>query len=328
MEKPMRVALIGLGQIARTVYGNILRPPKFRLVAVVDKDLSIANDFSKRFRVPSAFTDLDTLHTRVKDIEAILICAPSYLHYSLSMRSLCYGWHVFCEKPMALSIKHAANMIREADRRNLVLQIGHVVRFQPEYLRAHSLVKTKFPNQVVTARVGRIAALPESKGNWYLNPRRSGGVIVDLGIHDFDFLIWTLGSVRTVHAKLQHFDPATHEITVLTTLRFASKSTARIVTSWSSRAKLRYYFDLRTSEDDCITYYYPQKTVTIRGTGTARHVRVESSNPYADQVNDFHGQITGLSSRSCLPVEAFDALRVCLAATQCIESETKAIIPS
>jgi predicted dehydrogenase len=308
--------------MARLAYARVLRPPRFHLVAAVDKDPKIAHDFCKRFRVREKFTDLDALQRKVKDIDGVVICVPSDLHYALSMRAFSFGWNVFCEKPIALSVRHAQRMVGEARKRKLVLQVGHVLRFQPEYACAHGLIRSGILDGKVAARTRRIATFANTANNWYLDERRSGGVLVDLAIHDIDFLLWTLGPVRRVSANVARFDKTTREIAVITSILFENESTAEILSEWSLSSGFHYGFEFHSGQNK-LSYSYPQKTLALVFTKFVRHLKIEKSNPYTDQIEDFYGQVEGLDSRSCRPLDAVDALRVSLAARRCIENEAR-----
>jgi len=100
---------------------------------------------------------------------------------------------------MALNVEDCERMIAEAGRSGKVLQIGHCVRFWPEYAKAKEIVDSGEYGKVIAATFQRLGAAPTwSIDNWFLDEKRSGGVALDLHIHDTDFVQYLFGVPRAV----------------------------------------------------------------------------------------------------------------------------------
>jgi predicted dehydrogenase len=109
------------------------------------------------------------------------------------------GAHVLCEKPMSLNVKDCDRMIRAANHSGKVLQIGHCVRFWPEYAETKRIVDSGRYGRVVAATFQRLGSLPRwSIDNWSMDEKRSGSVALDLHIHDTDFVQYLFGMPRAV----------------------------------------------------------------------------------------------------------------------------------
>ena len=144
------------------------------------------------------FTDFDRMIDRA-ELDAVSITLPTNLHPDFSCRALDRGLHVLCEKPMALTLDECDRMIAHADRSGKVLQIGHCVRFWPEYVKAKELVDNGTYGQVLALSLRRLSQLPSwSQDHWIINAERSGGVELDLHIHDSDYIQYLLGMPKSV----------------------------------------------------------------------------------------------------------------------------------
>src|SRR5690606_8031401 len=112
------------------------------------------------------------------------------------------GKHVFCEKPISISIEDAKAMVEACEKAGVTLMVGHVLRFFPEYDAARDAVAGGRLGDPKVIRATRASAFPTwGSDNWFADESRSGGPIVDLIIHDIDWIRWTFGEVQRVYAK-------------------------------------------------------------------------------------------------------------------------------
>ena len=133
-------------------------------------------------------------------IDAVDICLPSALHRTWTERALEAGKHVFLEKPIALTAEDAGAVVDAAARRDATLVVGLVLRFWPEYVELH--------RRVASGQLGRPRAVSTSRlsppidwNDWMADREQSGGVSVDLLVHDFDQMNWLLGQPLRVFAR-------------------------------------------------------------------------------------------------------------------------------
>ena len=138
---------------------------------------------------------------RATRADAIFVCLPTPMHRAAVTEAARAGLHVFCEKPMARSVADAEAMIEVCAKENVLLMVGHVLRFFPQYAKLHELVARGDVGKPATARLSRGGAAPKGARNWYAKRADSGGVLLDLVIHDFDWLLWTFGPVVRAHAR-------------------------------------------------------------------------------------------------------------------------------
>lgn len=137
-----------------------------------------------------------------EDLDIIDICLPTDLHAEYAIKAMNNGINVFCEKPMARSFEEAEAMVKAAENNNVKLSVGQVLRFFPQYKKAAKIVETNKIGTPKLIRTVRNQALPAwSWNNWYLDYQRSGGPILDLIIHDIDWVIHNFGEIDNVYAQ-------------------------------------------------------------------------------------------------------------------------------
>lgn len=144
------------------------------------------------------YTDFDEMLSK-EQLDGVCITLPTNLHPDFSAKALKAGVNVLCEKPMALTVAKCEEMIAVAKESGKVLMIGHCVRFWPEYAKTKEIVAGGEYGKVVAAVFQRLGAVPTwSEDNWFLDESRSGGVALDLHIHDTDYVHYLFGIPKAV----------------------------------------------------------------------------------------------------------------------------------
>jgi len=195
----IKIGIIGCGFMGK-VHANCYRSlQNVRVVAVSDiqqdKAKEIANLTGAR-----VFTDANELINN-KEIDAISIFLPTHLHKEFVIKSTQAKKHIFCEKPFALTVKDAEEMIRETKKAKVKLMIGMVLRFWPEYIEFKRIVDSKIYDRLATLTCIRLGSHPISGWDrWYFDPKRSGGAALDLHIHDTDYIYYLLGKPKSVYS--------------------------------------------------------------------------------------------------------------------------------
>jgi predicted dehydrogenase len=156
-------------------------------------------------------------------VEVVDVCTPTDTHAGLVVRAAAAGRHVICEKPLARSMEEAETMISACAAAGVQLHVAHLVRYVSGYHAAHRAVLDGDVGKPTELRMYRGGAAP-AWAAWLSDRARSGGVLLDLGIHDIDFARWVAGEVVDVTghltapgtgvAVLAHADGARSEVTV------------------------------------------------------------------------------------------------------------------
>ena len=135
-------------------------------------------------------------------VDVVDICAPTHLHYEMVLAAAAAGKHIICEKPLARTVAQGQEMIAACRTAGVQLLVAHVVRFFPEYALAKATVASGQIGRPAVIRLTRGSFRPKKPvGNWFLDFEKSGGLMLDLMIHDFDYARWIAGEVESVFAK-------------------------------------------------------------------------------------------------------------------------------
>lgn len=241
MDRSFGYGIIGCGWVASAHAWGIrsLEDEGVTLTAVADKDLSRATDFADRFRADAVFEDYRDLLAR-EDIAAVSICLPDFLHQEVAVAAASAGKHVLCEKPLALDLTGADEMVNACQRSHVGLGLVMNHRYAPDNIRARAALRDGALGQVLIGSVLHSSGLtgdPEGTSPWRGRRGRStGGVLSTQAIHFLDLLLWFLGPVYSVSASVSKLtqQPQDHEDTAAVTLTLKSGALATLVSTSGS----------------------------------------------------------------------------------------------
>ena len=203
-----RIGIIGFGAMGKVHLKNYAKIEDADVVAICDisKDKLNASDegnIKTAGRIPDLtgidiYSDSDRMFEEA-ELDAVSITLPTSMHREYTLKAFGAGLDVLCEKPMALTSAECREMIDAAEKGGRVLQIGHCIRFWPEYVKARELARSGKYGRVKAVMLRRLSLSPGySWENWLLNASRSGGVLMDLHVHDSDFVQYLLGMPAAV----------------------------------------------------------------------------------------------------------------------------------
>jgi predicted dehydrogenase len=199
----LNVALVGcgfMGSMHAQIYAQI---PKVRLVAAADRHVDAAREKLGRigFSIP-IYATLEELLGRHPEVTIVDVCTPADEHEKHASLALDAGKHCFCEKPLAPTLAAADRIVAKANTSKTFFQVGHCIRFWPEYNALRQFVRDGLGGRLLSISLQRQAARPSySDADWLNQPERSGGAAVDLHIHDTDFVIALLGNPKAVSSR-------------------------------------------------------------------------------------------------------------------------------
>jgi myo-inositol 2-dehydrogenase/D-chiro-inositol 1-dehydrogenase len=238
----INMAVIGTGRMGSVHVRNIVRQiPEANLVAVCDIRLEVAQAVADECGIQRVVKDYHELLTD-KSIEAILIVTSTPTHAFIMKDAARAGKHIFCEKPLALELKEIDEALAAVEKAGVKLQVGFNRRFDKSFQRVHEIV--------ASGEIGRPCILritdrdPDVPAMEFM--RASGGIFLDLAIHDFDMVryqvgevdeVYTVGSVL-INPELNEFNDVDTDIV---TLRFANGAVGAIDNS----RKAVYGYDQR-----------------------------------------------------------------------------------
>lgn len=196
----VRACVIGTGRAGMVHAENFRwRIPHAELVAVIDSDPARATEAAASLDLAGfGFVDLRAALAAV-DFDAVVITTPTFTHRELAVQAAEAGLHVFCEKPMALSLAECDDIVAACERAGVNLQVGFMRRFDPPFATAkRDLDAGAVGDPLVVRSLTRGPGLPPA---WANDVKRSNGMLAEVNSHDFDTVRWLGGSdIAEVHA--------------------------------------------------------------------------------------------------------------------------------
>ncbi|WP_028547289.1 Gfo/Idh/MocA family protein [Paenibacillus sp. UNC451MF] len=223
----MKAVVLGCGIMGRTHARNWSSVPGVQLAAVCDIDKELADKVAGSNGTKSYTSFEDMLAAEHPDI--VSICVPTYLHKHFVLQAAQAGVHIVCEKPIAPSLEDAEEMIAACRLSGVRLFIAHVVRFFPSYKDLAAKVRAGVIGEPGVMHTKRIGGHPGRSKAWYYDEEKSGGVILDLLIHDIDYMRSVFGEIDSVFAMKRTSEALDY---ALVTLRFKNGAIANLEGHW------------------------------------------------------------------------------------------------
>jgi predicted dehydrogenase len=199
MSKIIKVGVIGAGAIAEDHCSGINQHPQARVVAAVDISTERLEVLKKQFSLERTYTDWkDALAD--KELDAVTIALPNYLHATVALSALHAGKHVLVEKPFAMNYKEALQVVKTAKKTGLVFMVGMNQRFGRHAQIVKALVEKGELGEIyhVKAYYRRRAGAPKF-GTWFCRKDMSGGgAMMDIGVHVLDLALYLMDNWEPV----------------------------------------------------------------------------------------------------------------------------------
>ncbi len=264
-------------------------------------------------------------------VDVVDICTPTPFHLEYTLLATRAGKHVICEKPIALTMPDAQAMMDACQTANVRLFIAHVVRFFPQYRAAKDACSSGQIGDPGVIRLKRAAYQPQITGeNWFLDETKSGGMIVDLMIHDFDYARWLGGAVERVYARsARGIRPDAPSDYALVTLRFTSGAMALIEGGWAyPKGVFRTAIDISGTDgliewnSDASSTLRPflENTVVDGVPDVGLPVSILAEDPYETQIRHVKHALETNAPFLVTPQDALEALRIALSARMSLET--------
>lgn len=316
-----RVGIVGAGVMGSTHAYSWVRTPA--TIAGVyglspDQTQALAAQYNAR-----AYESLDAL---IADVDVVDVCTPTDTHHDIVLRAAAAGKQVLCEKPLARTLEQGQAMLAACDRAGVKLLVGHVVRFFPEYELAKSAVDQGKIGEVGVIRLKRSGFQPRRADNWFLDYDRSGGMILDLMIHDFDYARWVGGDVVSVFAKSSRaIDPSAKGDYGQAILRHANGAISHIEGAWAYPPPL-FHTALEIAGDGGLiehpvgsstpieVYMNTVDNADVPDIAIPRSPLVD--DPYVTEVKHFYEVVAGKAEPRITAHDALAALQIGLAASE------------
>jgi len=212
MPKEIKVGIIGLGQMGFLHMMNCLHMDKVEVIAVSDKSKKALNK-ARSFGVKNLYVDYrDLIYHQSKDLDAVVISLPNFLHFASIQLSLENGLDVFVEKPMATNVDESQKITKLVKKNGRKLMVGHCMRFIDVIERMKTAADEGNIGNLQIITVESIQNGPFSHGivpkpisNWWFNPQKSGGgALLDIGYHLIDLFRFFAGDAKVLFSYLDY----------------------------------------------------------------------------------------------------------------------------
>ena len=190
----LNLGIAGMGYIGRVHLEAARKVPGVQVLAVATLQPQEIRDTFPGLQIYPSYPELlcdDRL-------DAVIICLPTDLHEEATVKAAEHGRHILCEKPMGLDAASAQRMLQAAQAHGRILMVAHILRFWPQYARIKELIEAGEVGSIRSVTARRLSKYPPWS-DWFRNPARSGGCLLDLQVHDVDFIHWILGHPRSVY---------------------------------------------------------------------------------------------------------------------------------
>lgn len=292
-----RVALLGSGFIASVHMEAWKKMDNVQVCAFFEVNPDKASEFQKKYGLPH-YDSFRTLLER-EEVDIVDVCLPTFLHREYTEMAANAGKHVFCEKPIALTVDDALAMKEACARNGVYLMIGHVLRFWGEYVEAKKLLDAGACGTIRFIEAFRLAVTPVwSVGGWILDPRLSGGASLDLHIHDLDFVNWFLGEPEKVFAQGIRSERGSFDHMV-TQIQYRNGALATVQGGWMMQGDFPFTCGFRILGDEGVLEWTFRAGVNIEERGKAsplvlyrrgearREIAVTGEDPYGAELRYF-----------------------------------------
>ncbi len=309
----MRVGILGVGGMGNVHARQYRKMPHVELF-FTDLDEERSKTFIERWQGES----VDSYDDLLKRCDVIDICLPTDLHLDAALKAIAAGKAVFMEKPIAGTIEDGAKMVKAADDAKVPFMPGQVVRFFADFSAGNKLVREGAVGKPAAARMRRGGLAPSGSGGWFMDHKRSGGVLVDLAIHDFDWLRWTLGEVKHLYSRSTAAKTQQGPEYALTTLTFDSGAIGHVESTWMDPSGFRVTYEIAGSEG--LIQFDSRNTATVRTHAGGKSMNEAPLLPVDDPYFlELSGFLNAVKSGTLPPVTGHDglmALSIALAARE------------
>ncbi len=190
--KPVRWGLVGASNIAATRVIPAIRAVGGEVVSVMSSDAARAGDYAAAHSIPDATASLDALLGG--DIDAVYISTTNELHRDQALAAAKAGKHVLCEKPLAMSLADARQMVAACRDAGVVLGTNHHLRNAGTHRAMREAIVAGRIGRPLFCRVFHAVHLPEHLQGWRIKtPSAGSGVVMDITVHDADTMRFVLG---------------------------------------------------------------------------------------------------------------------------------------
>ena len=334
----LKIGIVGLGFMGKMHYRCYNSLENVRITAICDADADqLKNSSGVSGNISGAEQELDLSDKQLfsdfsqmladTELDAVSIASPTFLHASQTVEAIKSGVHVFCEKPMALNSADCLQMAEAADQSGKALQIGHCIRFWPEYVQAKVIIDSEKFGKVLAATFQRLSLTPTwSWDNCFLDGKRSGGAMLDLHIHDSDYVQYVFGMPNEVFSRGVIGPSGDYDHTV-TQYLYDDKKVITAEGGWIMAPEFGFEMSLKIMLENATLLYSSAQQPTLKvcpKEGKMIVPEVPNGDGYFFEIQYFIDLISGKQIKSIItPEQSADSVRIIEAEKESIRKRNK-----
>lgn len=230
---PVRVGIIGCGQVAGTHLNNFQKLPQFQVLVVADTVEAAAKNRAAEYNIPSWTTDYRQVLAN-PEVDAVLVLTPPINHAEIAIAAMKAGKHVFCEKPLAKTSKQCRDIAQATKETGKVFLLGYPMRHSPDAQNLRQVIQSGKLGRPVCFR--DIWGLCKGSPSPAIHDAELGGGVIYEHTHWLDFVLSIFGPAKKVYASLSRLKPdgTTAPDTFTALIDFVSGDQATWSESWAA----------------------------------------------------------------------------------------------
>ena len=324
MKKKLNVGAIGLGRLGQVYAADLAhRVPNVNLIGVADINVDLAKKFAEDYNIPKWYKSHQELLAD-KEIDAVAVITSTSTHKDVVIDAAQSGKAVFCEKPISISLDDAKEMMQVVEKTGAFFQMGFQRRFDKGYLEAKKKIdEGLIGTPVLILSTSRDPFRPPLE---FCNPKVSGGLIADMGAHDFDVCRMFMGEVKSVYSAAGTLAyPEMKDVgdidNAIVTMYFENETIGTI--NLSRNAVFGY--DIRTeiwgTNGSLQIGYFRETPILVLTKNSVSHDTIPHfmqrfELAYLAQIKDFIANVAAETAPSITGYDAIAALEISLAANR------------
>lgn len=288
----LKVGIIGCGAVSELAHLPALtKHPLIIINALVDKNEERARVIAEKFCLNRYYSDYEDIYG---EVDIALIALPHNLHAKSTIDFLQHNINVLCEKPMAPSVSECKSMIEACEKSNAKLMISHQRRFMSNILFAKKMIDNGSLGDITeyNCNVGAKFRWPTQTGFYFKKEEAGGGVLIDMGVHVIDLLLWFFSDVEDVHYQAQDIMGKGVEDNVSISLTHKNSVNGQVALSRTELLdnnlliKGNYGWMNIGIFDTTLFEFESKKSKVSLGPGKLQ-VKMKNNNPFRDQITHF-----------------------------------------
>ncbi len=200
MKQKTNLGIIGVGGFGQFLIKSYKEMPEIKIEAISDTNPKLLKTTAQQNKIKNYYLDYKEL-IKNPNLDVVVIATPPFLHFEMAQEAILAGKHVLCEKPLVLSRKEALDLIELAKIKKVKISVDLQMRYNPIYLAVSRIIKLNLFGHVSRIFFENYATdelLPPN--HWFWDKSKSGGILIEHGVHFFDIFNFLLGEPKVLWA--------------------------------------------------------------------------------------------------------------------------------